>query len=614
MKMEEKERDNSDILQRIDINRSKYYKQKILKRLIGILSLITPLPFFCFKAGSLPDAYFVALFILIANGIYFLTQIETQKESGFFKSIQIDKRYTIFATVLTVLFLMMLSSTQLITGFTIAISAVNNRLLKLALLCDAILFYICLIIADYFLNIRAIQKALCPKRKISGINKTKLVCQIIITVVSLLCILSTYPGAYMQDDVTKVWYDVSTNHFDDWHTIGFELFVYLGYLLFKTPYAVIVLQTIIGIWVNWKIISYIDRKDSTHRGIIFYTVVSCLIFTPYAYYQIMMKDIIYSICLVGFVLSILRLMDGENSCGVFILAFLSGEGVCLFRHAQIIVFGITAIVICIKLFREGKNEFRKWLVMVSCVVVVYVTIVPIYTYSMDSHVAKNPKYVSYTVPIGMIGAAIANGIEMDESDREVLEEVMPIEDWKRCYYEYNLDEISRPWGRIGPEKCMVLQEKIEHEGMGKRIIVMNAKLLFAHPIQYLTSFFKANNIVWEIAKPGDISTEWGLAVLPQNPDKIYYGIPWEITNGFVQSGKYIPGYRSFALRGGIYLYIIIYCIAILYIKGKKSHIVACIPILIASALLLISLPGGHTRYILPLIQNALIFFPIAYYT
>ena len=166
-----------------------------------------------------------------------------------------------------------------------------------------------------------------------------------IILLTFACLFSTYPGIYMQDDVISVWEEVTENHLFDWHPIGYELFCKVCFYIYKSPFTVNVVQSLAWLLLNYEILKFLSEIQPNGKAARIYTAASIFVFTPFLYLQVMMKDIVYSICLVAFTLQLFILLTKKTGRKTYILLVLSGLGTALFRHAQMIPVMVTLLIL-----------------------------------------------------------------------------------------------------------------------------------------------------------------------------------------------------------------------------------------------------------------------------
>ena len=591
--------------------------------LIGCLFLAAPLPQLVSGASLVSDAFYFSLVPFAIAMLVCFKKAFSDISLSF--SCKKEKRihYT-FVAILSILFLLMLSITQLVSSSAFSFQTLQDfygiKILSAGIfLWNCIIYLPCLFISvfisvdyliTYSMNLSASAACDCDSKsfvKAFSIKKA----MIPIILLTFACLFSTYPGIYMQDDVISVWEEVTENHLFDWHPIGYELFCKVCFYIYKSPFTVNVVQSFAWLLLNYQILKFLSEIQPKGKAARIYTAASIFIFTPFLYLQVMMKDIVYSICLVAFTLQLFILLTKKSGKKTYVLLVLSGLGTALFRHAQMVPVMVTLLVLFIFCLKKKKEAVRGILASICAILALYTAIVPVLSFRI-LNATPNPAYATYTAPFAMIGAAAANGVTFDEKDTEILEQIMPIEDYAECYSKYYLDDITRSWGKIG-DRVWAFADAVENQGLGKELLRINAKLALTHPVIYITALLDASSIIWEIGRPVDSDGEWGVSSLTENYDLITYNSFYSFTKPWTSLTAQLPVYRDLCSRGGFALFAIVFSAALLILKKRSRELIAIVPILTVSLLLLITTPAQHTRYILQAIECALLIVPYSFF-
>lgn len=606
------------------IHNTKNITQKLISSkqyLAACLFLAAPLPQLVLGASLVSDAFYFSLVpILIAVLVCFKKSFARLSLSF---SCKKDKMlHFAFVTVLSILFLLMLSITQLVSSSAFSFQALQD-FYGVKVLSAGIFFWNCMIylpclFVSVFISINYlitysmnISSSVTPdtkdRAKIFSIKKA----MIPIILLTFACLFSTYPGVYMQDDVISVWEEVTENHLFDWHPIGYELFCKVCFYIYKSPFTVNVVQSLAWVLLNYQILKFLNEIQKNRKAARLYTAASIFIFTPFLYLQVMMKDIVYSICLVAFTLQLFILLTKKAGKKNYMLLTLSGLGTALFRHAQMVPVMVALVVLLVFCIKKKREAIRGILVSICAILALYTAIVPVLSFRI-LNATPNPAYATYTAPFAMIGAAAANGVTFDEKDTEILEQIMPLEDYAQCYSKYYLDDLTRSWGKIG-DRVWAFADAVENQGLGKELLRINAKLALTHPVIYITALLDASSIIWEIGRPVDSDGEWGVASLTENYDLITYNSFYSFTHPWTSLTSQLPVYRDLCSRGGFALFSIIFSAVLLILKRRRRELIAVTPILVVNVLLLITTPAQHTRYILQAIECALLIVPYSFF-
>lgn len=586
------------------------------KYFLAILFL-SPLPQLLLMQEFTSDAFYCSLI-----PIYLTIYLLLKNKSAMKIPENVNTKFYCFTIfLLSLLFLIMLSATQLLSSVPFSYNKLTqyytNTFCIILLLTWNYMIYLPALIFSTIYSVHSLMSgSFSSDEKSNALPWNKIsvkICIFLICITTFICLFSTFPGIYMQDDVISVWNEVTKNQLYDWHPIGFELFCKLCFYIYESPFTVNVVQSIAWILLNYRILQFLNKFPSAKHAIQFYTLASILIFTPFVYLQVMMKDIMYSIFLVSFTLDLLIILQNKGTLKNFCFLILSGLGAALFRHAQLLPIMLTLFICVIfVMIKKNKHLLKKFAFAMVSIIILYVCIVPIFSFHY-LNARRNPSYTTYTTPMAMVGSAVANGIAFSEEDKEILERVMPLEKYGEFYNKYYLDDISRSWGKMG-DYVYNFESEVENNNFGKELIRMNAKIVLSHPVTYITSLLDASSIVWEIGRPVDAGSEWGVHSLTENTELISYSSFYSFTKPLLQLTAQCPIYRSLSVRGGFALYSIIFSAAILCLKKRYMDLLPVVPIMIVSALLLITTPAQHTRYILQSIECALLIVPYSYYS
>lgn len=594
------------------------------RKFFAFILLISIIPPILCPDGIVSDSFYIAILPVIAAFVFLLG---SHSEPLFSRS----KSVWFFAILLTALFTAMLSITDLINSCLFSAEQMAEYLSSEELCAFLAGWSRTVFLPAFFISqIFVFQKSLSlilNRHSRSDDDTAACIrwCTVAFCLCTFICLFSTWPGGYMQDDVNAVWTHVTSNRLNDWHTVGFELFCSLCASIYQSPFTVNVVQSILWILLNHKILKTFDAMALPKSALIFYTVLNVSVFTPFLYLQVMMKDIMFGISLTAFTLCILIIVNGAPSFGDYVLCILSGLGVILFRHAQMLPVMLTFAVCFLYLLlslrkcqktpsgiagdhrcRQKKKAVLRLFLSICAVLLLYTAIEPVYCFD-HLKAEKNPEYVTYSTPLAMVGNALSRGIEFSEKDTKILEQLMPLDEYVDCYSKYYIDDISRSWGEIGVDRCYRFEQLVDNDDFGSELIRINADLAVHYPVEYISGLLDASSIIWEIARPSDSKAEWGLHSLDETPDRIQYSALYPVTRGINDFLSDTPILRSFCNRGGIWLFALIYSAVLLILKRRGRDLTAMLPVFIISLMLLLTTPAQHTRYIIPTMECAFLF-------
>lgn len=424
-------------------------------------------------------------------------------------------------------------------------------------------------------------------------------CFVIIALVSLIYLFSTYPGIWMQGDVGSFWNQICEGEYNAWHTLGYLSFVVLCRFIKDDPFTVNVVQTIFWIFLNAYILKVLQEKST--GGMKIYTAVLIFVATPFNYLEVMYKDTVFSMGILAITVGIYHILHNQNIVWQDICALtIGGAFVNLCRYAGNITVMLAFMLLLLYFIKRKQKKIWKCMIGITIVQVClfsFVNIVLMHWLNID----RNPAYIKYTMPMVAISAAASCDVEFDAEDREILEKVMPIQEWSECYNKYWADDIARSWGKIG-DRIDTVSYLVDTEQYGEELLKINAKLLWKHPYIYIKSIFDMNNIVWKMAKPND-GYEWALCTSVKD-EQILYFVPFKCTSLWTQFMHNMPLTNVIYSRGGVALFVILFSGVVWILKRKLCLLITLVPIVVNNCMLLISVPSQDPRYILPGIECA----------
>ena len=502
--------------------------------------------------------------------------------------------------ILTVIYFLMLSIFQLFA---------TNRFQSMSIVGQC-LYTASLIICMYYCMLHIVRVSVKEKSNDTDLSKQKRTfwfCFAAVAFVTILCVIATDQGVWISDDVGTVDIAVTNEAWNDWHTVGYLMLVSLCYKIVPNPGSVVFLNGLLWIALNYYILLYFCKMKSNNKMMIFYTIASIVVFTPFYYTQVMYKDVIFSIGLVGESLFILYLIQAEKLKWRYLIPGMVATFFTMtFRHMGVVP-ALLGILIAL-VYLVGRKKYKK--LLIGSVVTVCALVLNITVSYVGENVLKaepNPAYVTYGSPLYMISAAVHDGIEFDENDVALLEQVMPLDEWGNVYNKYWIDDASRTWGKIGAERIAKVNDLIENEGFGKQLIRMNAEIFIHHPIFYASRLLDPSSILWQIAQPND-GYNWALVNVAPNEDITYKGA-YPIVQNYGMFTFQSPILQALCWRGGYCLFFLIISIAVLLLKRRRADLIALVPIVIFDVLMIITTPSQDPRFVIETIEMALLVVP-----
>ena len=522
-----------------------------------------------------------------------------------YKNIEVTykKSETNVAVVLTVLFIIMLSIFDILnSGFLDIDNLLNvypSTVAHVIQVWGYIIYLPSVFVASFIFVWSMVHFALDNTE--GGYHKaTYKWCLIIISLLSVIYLFSTYPGIWIQDDVSRVWNQVCEQNWNAWDTLGYELFVALCAFLRESSFTVNVIQTILWIFLNSYILKVLQEESTKNMKI--YTAVLVFVAAPFNYLEVMYKDVVFSMGILAITVGIYHIIKKKSIVWQDILVLtIGGAFASLCRHAGNVAVMLALVSVLGYFLIKKQKKICKYLIGITVFQVCLFLLVNVVL--MDSlNATENPAYIKYTMPMVTIGAAASHGVEFESEDAEILERIMPIEEWGNCYNKYWADDLARGWGKIGG-RINTVSNLIDTEQYGKDLLRINIKLLVNHPYIYVKSIFDMNNIVWKMARPNG-GYEMAICTVTKN-EQITYLIPFKYTDLWTQFMCNMPLTNVLYARGGVALFTILFSGVIWIIQKKRYFLIVLVPIIVYDCMLLITIPAQDPRFILPGIECAI---------
>lgn len=580
-------------------------KKRIEKGLVWGSLIITALTA-SNSAKDLGDVYYVWLLpVLIFTVLTFFKRFEI---FNIFRHMK--KRDVIVSGILTAAYLIMSPITEVfrLSCFTFSGKSFFQSFLVpfnyLFFLLAAAELFGCIIFGFNATNKEAFSPE-CSKKK-----SPFLVCTIIIAGVSVAYAFAGYPGILHEDGI-GIW-----NSASDWHPIGYVAIVRFCFLIWKNPFSIVIFQTVLWILTNILLLDAL-KKYKSPNACITYTILSLTAgIMAYKYLPVVYKDVVFSICFLGFAVSLYRLLR-KLSVSNFIFLALYAVFASVTRHGAVVPVILTlACTIIVYLIQHNPKIAVK--IAACCAIPVVVVSGALKLTVKFSKISENPSYVTYTVPLFMLGAYAASGLEMSEETITTMEKIMPLSDWKKGYQSdpYWADTVSRNWGIVGNRI-----DEFEKQSLQGAVIKANWDFFSNHPKDYLKYFFDINSLVWEMSRPDGTYAEWLVNSFDNCSDRAEETYPqWypadhnvfrKILEPVTSVAFDVPVWRIVSYRGGISIWMIAYASFVIGKKDKQTLLIA-LPFFIYAGMLMLSLPAQDPRFILPFVEFAVFYFSIAF--
>ncbi|MBE6577483.1 MAG: hypothetical protein E7653_05035 [Ruminococcaceae bacterium] len=444
-------------------------------------------------------------------------------------------------------------------------------------------------------------------------KKTLWICTGVVAFVSVLFFLAC-PNGLLYDDGVYIWEQGLYHAYSDWHPVCFTLLVRLCSLIYPHPVSFIILQTVIWILTQHLILRILNRHYGALACKIYCVASMTLGIITYKYLVYLYKDPLFSLAILAFSACLLDYIKGHKGVCNFVLLVTYGLMAALTRHMMIVPVALTlVVVIIVELVQKWKTDKKAWCYLAAVLAVLLLLNSVVYNVAMKATDAEeNADYVTYTIPIYMLGAYAASDYEIDPETVELMERVMPVEEWEAGYNQniYWADTLTRSWGYIGP-RIQILDENVS----GGELIAANFRFFKSHPIYYAKSLLNTSSLMWEISRPESYA-EWFYAPFDngvtasslrevEGYELVSTGAT-EVLTPVTTFASTMPVVYNVTCRGGFSLFLILLMCYLSFRKGHGKVALIALPMLTVVLLLFLSMPAPDPRYILGIIEIAVL--------
>ena len=590
-------------------------KYRIACVCIGVLSLILALSMFFAPVSYDNDAGYISSVLLIIFSI--LSVCGALPLSLFSESGLSDK---IASAIFAVLLMVMIGIDEILGSPLLSLGETPFRVFM------GILYISMVFIAVFSLLLKFLTRTLYRESQPLIRSKKTLVFCIAAVALTSFAFFAACPDGLVYSDGVNVWQQTQNNVYSDWHPIVFVLIVKLCSLVYNSTASYCFLLAALWALTNAFVLCILHRNHGVRACKIYVILSLTWGLIAYKYIVYIYKDPLFCMAMLGFFAFLYDFLRGKRGVSTFIALLLYGLLASLVRHSMILPVSATLVIIIIcslvaKIRNKEKNDRSqpkgtiRFLALLLVLLIVLNSVAHAFAMKITD-ASENPPYIMYTVPIHMLGAYAASGHDVDAETREIMERVMPIEEWAEGYNAnpYWADNLSRQYGYIG-NRVFILEKEIS----GAEIIGANLRFVLLHPITYIDALKKINSMVWQISRP-DGFNEWYDPYFNNSSDTAYLMIEnYELSpNGFTKLiepiltfFKQTPVVSNIACRGGAALFVLLLCAYIMWRKKHRRAVLFMLPAVFLAFVLMLTVPAQDPRYILWAIELAVLAIPIA---
>ncbi|MDR2748752.1 MAG: DUF6020 family protein [Bifidobacteriaceae bacterium] len=425
--------------------------------------------------------------------------------------------------------------------------------------------------------------------------------------------LSHIPGVLSPDSFSSVQIALGQTHnITNWIPLLFtqfvSLFLHIGLFFTNSLQNAIIFVSLAQMILFSAILGYIVyyfAKHGSNKIILIFTIgfySLCPIISFYSF--TIWKDILFSAVLLLFTLFICELIDNiknhENTflqnklwasffiITSFLVIFLRNNGIFI----CFITFAVLAVIF--------KKYWKKLIPVFSSVLVISVLIQgPLYS---AIGIRPSPFSESAGILLGQISRVAAENGDMSNNDKEELEKVLPISNFKKDYLPRNVDPIKGD-----PKFNMGYLDNHKFDFI-KTWVSVGIK----NPSAYIVAQLSQTKFLWY---PFELGRIGGGSVTDNDYSiKGYDVINFSSITNFVYSNFRLGGGSTLIFSSGFLIFYIIFLIIFFIFKSKKLSIIPLIPLLSAWGTIFIATPADDFRYIFALFLAIPLYIFFAFYS
>jgi hypothetical protein len=404
--------------------------------------------------------------------------------------------------------------------------------------------------------------------------------------------LAFYPGMMSRDSLDQ-WREVQTFHFDDWHP-AFDSFAYWVLTrIWFSPAIICITQMLVLASVFAYGMVKLEKRGLPKWGLVGLTLFFSLFPVNGFYVNTLFKDVPFAIAVL-----LLGLFTEEivASRGVWLATARHAVAlavvlalVWLIRHngllTSLVTLGSLAIV---------YTQYRRQLALITlgCGALVFLVKGPLYS---AIHVDGRP-YALDILMAHQMSAVLHAGTQPTVQEKEVLEHVLPLAQWKEYYNPFQSDSLVFSKGfnytYLGTEA-------------GRRAYIATwASLVPRNLPALLVHQSKVSELAWRLDHHPDSYTyavhplldanDQGLEAKSMLPpaQKLLLRVYWFFHTTGLR--------RAIIYRPALYIYLSLLCVGLsCWLLRDRSYLLVLVPLLTIVGGIMLTVPAQHVRYLYP---------------
>lgn len=251
-----------------------------------------------------------------------------------------------------------------------------------------------------------------------------------------------FPGAGMNDTINCIM-----SFHNDNQTLVYQLLIYYGIHSLtelthsmRTAYAVLTIaqMVLMALTISWAI-QWLERKNVRRGYIRFITAYYALMPAVADYSITLVKDTLYGTCMLAAIPLLYEVVNrgGESvkNRKVYCALFIDLAGISVLRSYGKYI----AVIVVVMLVLVKRNHIKS-----LCFILVLLSVLNAGINIGERNIIQNDATFreAIGVPLAQIGAVLSVGGVLSEQDREVIDSILPISEWKDSYRFSLVDPIK----------------------------------------------------------------------------------------------------------------------------------------------------------------------------
>ncbi len=316
-----------------------------------------------------------------------------------------------------------------------------------------------------------------------------------VTQAVLLWIL--WPGAFPNDAYNQLRGAIDLTELNDWHPVMYTLIMRLIMAVFNNAAMIVAVQMAFVVWLLTDYLMLGWDRGLPLKWLCFFGSLFLLLPNQALSWSNAMKDYPFTLALLWGTYLLLQLVSRSpwtKKWSFWLCIALDMFLIAGLRHNGILPFGVLGLM-CVGLTvrQFSQVRFRPMAAFLVSLAALAAFKGPMYT---ALEVVPNIQS-TYTSMLCAVGSYINKGLPLSPESQEIMETVIPLEDWADYYSRYEGHDVYY-WGR--PEGSV---EYDTSQIDAKRAFRVYLEALFKAPDVIIKDRLDGMDILWDVVQPED---------------------------------------------------------------------------------------------------------------